>query len=129
MIEKHNIVILANGLFPSGQQCIEILEGAEKIICCDGAADKLSAFGLLPHAIIGDLDSLSGEARSCWEDKIVISIACHNAIRSGQSLTDDEMRELVRQLEQTASPHTCPHGRPTIIHLSTRQLEKEFGRS
>ncbi len=36
---------------------------------------------------------------------------------------------LVRQLEQSANPHTCPHGRPTMIHLSSRQLEKEFGRT
>jgi DNA mismatch repair protein MutL len=38
------------------------------------------------------------------------------------------MRSLVRQLEQSPNPHTCPHGRPTIIHLSTGQLEKGFGR-
>jgi DNA mismatch repair protein MutL len=75
------------------------------------------------------LDSLSGEARSSWEEKIVASIACYGAVRSGQALSADEMRELVRQLEQTANPHTCPHGRPTMIHLSSRQLEKEFGRS
>ncbi len=75
------------------------------------------------------LDSLSGETRSHWEEKIVASIACHGAVRSGQALSDDEMRELVRQLEQAANPHTCPHGRPTIIHLSSGQLEKEFGRS
>ncbi len=75
------------------------------------------------------LDALSGEARSRWEEKMVVSIACHGAVRSGQTLSDDEMRSLVRQLEQTASPHTCPHGRPTIIRLSTAQLEREFGRS
>jgi DNA mismatch repair protein MutL len=75
------------------------------------------------------LDSLSGEAKSNWEEKIEASIACHGAVRSGQALSDDEMRALVRQLEQVQNPHTCPHGRPTVIHLSTRQLEKEFGRS
>jgi DNA mismatch repair protein MutL len=74
------------------------------------------------------LDALSGEARSHWEEKIIASIACHGAVRSGQALSDDEMRELVRQLEQSASPHTCPHGRPTIIHLTSSRLEKEFGR-
>jgi DNA mismatch repair protein MutL len=74
------------------------------------------------------LDTLSGETRSKWEERIVASIACHGAVRSGQALSDDEMRALVRQLEQTANPHTCPHGRPTIIRLSTAQLEKEFGR-
>jgi DNA mismatch repair protein MutL len=74
------------------------------------------------------LDELSGEERSKWEEKIVASIACHGAIKAGQSLSDDEMRSLVRQLEQTANPHTCPHGRPTVIKLSAAQLEREFGR-
>jgi len=63
MKQEHNIVILANGLFPSRPQSLEVLKDAEKRICCDGAADKLIAFGLSPHVIIGDLDSLSKEAR------------------------------------------------------------------
>ncbi len=75
------------------------------------------------------LDALSGEVKSRWEEKIIASIACHGAVKSGQTLSDDEMRGLVRQLEQTANPHTCPHGRPTVIRLSTAQLEREFGRS
>jgi DNA mismatch repair protein MutL len=75
------------------------------------------------------LEELAGEAKSRWEEKIVMSIACHGAIRAGQALDIDEMRELVRQLERCASPHTCPHGRPTIIRLSSGQLEKEFGRT
>jgi len=72
------------------------------------------------------LDSLSG---GDWVESIAVSIACHSAVRAGQSLTDDEMRELLRQLEQVAMPHTCPHGRPTMIHLSSGQLKREFGRS
>jgi DNA mismatch repair protein MutL len=36
---------------------------------------------------------------------------------------------MVRKLEQAALPHSCPHGRPTMIHLSLTQLEREFGRS
>ncbi len=45
------------------------------------------------------------------------------------TLADGEMRELIRQLEQAAVPHTCPHGRPTMVHLNRGRLEKEFGRS
>ncbi len=71
------------------------------------------------------LDSLSG---GDWAESIAVSIACHSAVRAGQALTDDEMRELIRQLEQTAIPHTCPHGRPTMIRLSSGQLEREFSR-
>ena len=75
------------------------------------------------------LDTEVGEDRGKWLESITISIACHSAVRTGQILSDDEMRELIRQLEQTATPHTCPHGRPTVIHLSSQQLEREFGRS
>jgi len=68
------------------------------------------------------------EARTDWSERVAISLACHGAVRAGQSLSDDEMLALVRQLEKTSSPHTCPHGRPTLIHLSAGQLSKEFGR-
>ncbi|MDD5509819.1 MAG: DNA mismatch repair endonuclease MutL [Dehalococcoidales bacterium] len=72
------------------------------------------------------LDKERGQAD--WEERIAISIACHSAVRAGQVLGDDEMREIVRQLEQAAVPNSCPHGRPTMIHLSLGQLGKEFGR-
>ena len=75
------------------------------------------------------LDSLSGEDKDDWGEKVAISIACHSAVRAGQTLTNDEMRQLIRQLEQVAIPHTCPHGRPTMVRLSSGQLKKEFGRS
>ncbi|MBA7504641.1 DNA mismatch repair protein MutL [subsurface metagenome] len=75
------------------------------------------------------LDSLSGGDEGDWMERIAVSIACHSAVRAGQELTDAEMRELIRQLEQVAVPHTCPHGRPIMIRLSSEQLEREFGRS
>jgi DNA mismatch repair protein MutL len=74
------------------------------------------------------LDSLSGGNKRDWREEIIISMACHSAVRAGQALTDDEMCELIRQLEQVALPHTCPHGRPTMIRFSSAQLAKEFGR-
>jgi DNA mismatch repair protein MutL len=75
------------------------------------------------------LDNLaSKESQNPWEEKIAQSLACHGAIRAGQQLSNEEMRELIKQLEQTKQPRACPHGRPTMIHLSSHQLEKEFGR-
>jgi len=75
------------------------------------------------------LDSLaSRESLNPWEERIAQSLACHGAIRAGQQLSHEEMRELIKALEQTKQPRACPHGRPTMIHLSGRQLEKEFGR-
>jgi DNA mismatch repair protein MutL len=62
------------------------------------------------------------------EEALAASIACHTAVRAGMGLSQQEMEELIRQLESCDSPHTCPHGRPTMIHLSSHHLEREFGR-
>ena len=75
------------------------------------------------------LDSLSEGDKGDWIGGVAKSMACHSAVVAGQVLTDAEMRELVRQLEQAAAPQTCPHGRPTMIRLSSGQLKKEFGRT
>ncbi|MFP3897545.1 MAG: DNA mismatch repair endonuclease MutL [Anaerolineales bacterium] len=72
--------------------------------------------------------ALEGSEGFSWEDQALITLSCHTAIRAGQTLSLGEMRDLVRQLEQSDLPHSCPHGRPTMVHLSQAQLEKEFGR-
>ena len=80
-------------------------------------------------AFIDMLDEMAqgGDVES-WSDRAAYSLACHSAIRAGKVMTHDEMTALTRQLEQCQQPHTCPHGRPTIIHLSDTRLEREFGR-
>ena len=81
------------------------------------------------QALINILDSLGEEgSNSQIRHNIASSIACHSAVRAGDELSSEEMGELVRQLELAEVPHTCPHGRPTMIHLSASQLEREFGR-
>jgi DNA mismatch repair protein MutL len=86
--------------------------------------------GNLAEAVRELLDSLATEEEpSKRDEKIAQSVACHSAVKAGHSLNPEEMRELIKQLEQTKQPRTCPHGRPTMIHLSSRQLEKEFGRT
>ena len=72
-----------------------------------------------------DSDELKGYD---WEDRILASIACHSAVRAGQTLTTREMSEMVRLLETADNPHACPHGRPVMVHMSDMQLEKEFSR-
>jgi len=64
-----------------------------------------------------------------WQERTATTLACHSAVRAGQVLSHEEMRQLLQQLEQAAIPHTCPHGRPTMIHLSSAQLAREFKRS
>jgi DNA mismatch repair protein MutL len=93
----------------------------------------------LPAVIRGDavlqavgeiLDSLGEQGGEVsLEEKIAISIACHSAVKAGDILSMEEMRNLVRDMELTESPHTCPHGRPTMIRFTSSQLEREFGRA
>ena len=81
------------------------------------------------RALVEVLDSLeNGVVFETWEEKAAYSVACHGAIRAGQSLSELEMETLIRQLESCKQPNTCPHGRPTLIHLSSKYLELEFGR-
>ncbi len=81
------------------------------------------------QTFIDILDSLSGgQSGDDWEGKVAASIACRSAVRAGDVLERTEMEELMLLLERVANPHTCPHGRPIMIHLSSTHLEKEFGR-
>jgi thiamine pyrophosphokinase len=63
-------VILADGAFPAGKEALEYLDRADRIICCDGAARSLVAYGREPDRIVGDLDSLSDEFKKRFADRI-----------------------------------------------------------
>jgi len=64
-------VILGNGVFPTHQIPLNILNNAETIICCDGAANSLIAHGMIPSVIVGDMDSITQENRIKFNDIIV----------------------------------------------------------
>src|SRR5215203_1681876 len=63
-----------------------------------------------------------------WLDAVAVSTACHTSVRAGQALSIPEMRELVSALESASQPRACGHGRPTMLHLSGSDLEKQFQR-
>ncbi|MBN2005130.1 MAG: DNA mismatch repair endonuclease MutL [Anaerolineae bacterium] len=62
------------------------------------------------------------------EARIVRRICKRIAVKAGQVLSMEEMNRLIRDLEQTDNPRTCPHGRPTILQISVEQLARQFGR-
>ncbi|MFC1944912.1 hypothetical protein ACFLX5_05495 [Chloroflexota bacterium] len=96
--------------------------------CLVRAAPVLLAGRDIAESVLSVLDSLDEAVSGDWREKIALSLACHGAVRAGQTLNDEEIRELVRQLESASQPRTCPHGRPTMVHLSSSQVEREFGR-
>jgi DNA mismatch repair protein MutL len=63
-----------------------------------------------------------------WREELAITVACHSAVRAGKTLTLEEMRSLLARLERCRYPRSCAHGRPTMLHISQAQLEREFGR-
>lgn len=63
------------------------------------------------------------------EARLVKMVCKRASIKAGQTLSDIEMKELIRQLEACQSPRTCPHGRPTMLQLSSGELEKAFKRT
>jgi DNA mismatch repair protein MutL len=62
------------------------------------------------------------------EARLAARICKRAAIKAGQVLSLEEQRQLISDLEQSSSPRTCPHGRPTMVHLSVAALERQFGR-
>lgn len=73
-------------------------------------------------------DSADGEAAREPSHRVAASLACHAAVRAGMSMDPAEQRELLHQLEAADSPRTCPHGRPTMVHLSGDAIARQFGR-
>jgi DNA mismatch repair protein MutL len=80
-------------------------------------------------AILDDLEQGDEPGAATLEAQIILRVCKAAAIKAGQTLSYDEMQSLLRQLERCTSPRTCPHGRPTMIHMSADQLAKEFGRT
>jgi DNA mismatch repair protein MutL len=66
--------------------------------------------------------------REGLEELTVRKICKRAAIKAGQVLSQEEMMGLVRQLEATRNPRTCPHGRPTVLQISVEQLAAQFHR-
>ncbi|NWG15115.1 MAG: DNA mismatch repair endonuclease MutL [Chloroflexi bacterium] len=79
-------------------------------------------------ALIEDLESGVRPGQASIEERIVQRVCKQAAVKAGQILSLDEMQGLIRQLERCQSPLTCPHGRPTMIHMTTEQLARQFGR-
>lgn len=87
-------------------------------------ADPLAAL----RAVVEDIEEDETPLQGLLEDRLIARICKRLAIKGGQVLSTEEQTALLRELEACQSPRTCPHGRPTMIHLSVSLLERQFGR-
>ena len=62
-------------------------------------------------------------------DNIAKSYSCKTAIKTGDKLSESEMRLLIDQLFATTMPYVCPHGRPVLIKITLNEFDKRFGRT
>lgn len=74
------------------------------------------------------LDNLDSGIESNYDIKLekIMKIACTNAVKSGDSINDIEIFALIKDLKACVNPYTCPHGRPTIIEMTKKDIEKQF---
>ncbi len=81
-----------------------------------GLVDELKAAG-------ADLNSLR------LGEQTIAKTVCRHAVKANDPLAGPELQNLVDDLRRCAMPYTCPHGRPTLIEMNYRELEKKFGRA
>jgi DNA mismatch repair protein MutL len=80
------------------------------------------------RAVVEDFEEDETPLQGEIEKKLAARVCKRMAVKAGQALTVEEQRALIEDLEACDSPRTCPHGRPTMIHLSVEMLERQFGR-
>ncbi|MDA1185227.1 MAG: DNA mismatch repair endonuclease MutL [Acidobacteria bacterium] len=81
------------------------------------------------HALADDLEGLDGG--SAVEEaikRIAATMACHAAVKANDPLTPEKMAHILEELRQTAYSTICPHGRPVMLRLTRREVEKNFQR-
>jgi len=79
--------------------------------------------------IIDDITNLSKQNKlDHIKEKMLITISCRSAIKAHDEITTPRIRAILDELGQCENPYTCPHGRPTIIKFTLRELEKKFRR-
>lgn len=99
-----------------------------------GSAVEVKAFpqflseGRIRESLRAALREPLAGSGSDGRDRLLASLACHDAVKVNQRLQSDEMRALVRDLFACANPDFCPHRRPIIVTLTLEEIEKRLKR-
>jgi DNA mismatch repair protein MutL len=80
------------------------------------------------RVLVEDFEEDETPLREEVEARIIARVCKRAAVKAGHTLSPEEQKALLADLEACQSPRTCPHGRPTMIHLSVDLLERQFGR-
>ncbi|MDO9545254.1 MAG: DNA mismatch repair endonuclease MutL [Pelolinea sp.] len=120
--QSHHLVGLGFELEPFGPDAYKITAVPQVISSLD---PKDAIMSVIEEA---DHDPYSNLVENEIKEKMIARICKRLAVKGGQVLSSQEQNSLIRDLESCKNPRTCPHGRPTMIHISVSVLEKQFGR-
>ncbi len=81
------------------------------------------------YAVVNSFEEDETPLMAEIQDLVAARVCKRMAIKAGQILSPEEQKNLILNLETCQVPRTCPHGRPTMIHLSAMMLERQFGRT
>lgn len=106
----------------------------------EGKDETIELYGLPADVKIGNENKIFQELIDQYKeyelklnlekrDNLAKSFACHSAVRTGDALKKDEMIRLIDDLFACKMPYVCPHGRPTVIRITTEELDSRFSRT
>jgi DNA mismatch repair protein MutL len=108
---------------------LEDFGGASIRVAAVPAVLELSKSEEVLRAVAGDLDGLTpGSGMNEILRQMAATMACHAAVKANDPLTREKMQYLLDELRRTAHSSVCPHGRPVVLRLTRREIEKNFDR-
>ena len=123
-IIEENLELLAGlgfGLEPSGPNQFRLME-----VPVDVPSSQAEEF---IREVLASMEELHRPTAAELRQAVLATTACKAAIKAGFKLNYRQMEILLQELNDTAMPYTCPHGRPTIIKFSSDELAKMFKRT
>ena len=123
-IIEENLELLAGlgfGLEPSGPNQFRLME-----VPADVPSSQAEEF---IREVLASMEELHRPTAAELRQAVLATTACKAAIKAGFKLNYRQMEILLQELNDTAMPYTCPHGRPTIIKFSSDELAKMFKRT
>ncbi|WP_159082112.1 DNA mismatch repair endonuclease MutL [Aedoeadaptatus coli] len=117
-VETHMADYERLGIYPEvfGEQDIVIREVPEHLLIDDFRQFFLDSIHLLDEGV-------NVKEQNIYK---IMRLACRSAIKAGDKISEEEAYALLEELNDADTPFTCPHGRPTMIHVEKRAFEKLF---
>lgn len=132
------IISLTGGEMTAFRECVGILSdmgfeieefGEEEVIVRSVPGEvELGEVEPLVLELLSQSEQMQNELITEKNQRLLYTIACKSAIKANMRMSKQEMEVLVRNVLRLKNINTCPHGRPIIVTMSKKELEKEFKR-